>query len=224
MPARTIPLVPHQVYHVFNKTQGNEALFSRASLSRLMLKTIWYYQFTKLPMKLSYYRHLAISERTKISSKITMSARHVNILAYCLMPNHYHLLLRQNTAEGISTFMSNVQNSITRYANIKRRTEGHVFIGQFKAVRVETDELLLHISRYIHLNPYTGYVVKNFGETITYPWSSCAEYVTNTSGICDQSLIMSHFKNKQAYAAFVYDQKDYQRTLADIKGYLFNDV
>lgn len=146
MPARLVPLITHQVYHIFNKTQGNEEIFAKSSFSKLMLDAIWYYQFIKTPMKLSHFRHTSIDTRQQLESLLNQEERFISILSYCLMPNHFHLLLRQNFDRGISTFMSKVQNSLTRFTNIKRKTKGHVFIGQFRAVRIESDEQLLHVS------------------------------------------------------------------------------
>lgn len=221
MPARLVPLITHQVYHIFNKTQGNEEIFAKSSFSKLMLDAIRYYQFIKTPMKLSHFRHTSIDTRQQLESLLNPEERFVSVLSYCLMPNHFHLLLRQNSDRGISTFMSKVQNSLTRFTNIKRKTKGHVFIGQFRAVRIESDEQLLHVSRYIHLNPYTGYVVKSISDAINYPWSSFKEYSQKRVAICDQSLILSHFKTHIGYLKFIEDQKDYQRTLADIKHSVF---
>ena len=76
----------------------------------------------------------------------------MEIICYCLMPNHLHLLLRQLMDGGISKFMSNFANSYTRYFNTKSKRKGPVFEGKFKAKRIETDEQLLHLSRHIHLN------------------------------------------------------------------------
>ncbi len=119
--------------------------------------------------------------------------------------------------QGISKYLSNVQNSITRYINIKLKQKGHIFLGQFKAVRMESDEQLLHVSRYVHLNPFTGYVVKTIAEARKFFWSSYNEYITNQRSICRQETLLSHFKSKAGYDKFIEDQKDYQRTLADIK-------
>lgn len=219
MAIRNIPLITGQVYHIFNKTQSDAPVFQNARSSQAMLDAIWYYQYQKVPMKLSHYRTQPAMDRQKISSILSASPRQINLLAFCLMPNHFHLLIKQTSDSGISKYMSKIQNSITRYVNIKHKQKGHVFIGQFKAVRVESDEQLLHVSRYIHLNPYTGYIVRTVEEMKKYRWSSYTEYTTGLKGICDQEVIRSHFKSKSGYEKFVEDHKDYQRSLADIKYY-----
>lgn len=221
MPARNIPLVSDQVYHIFNKIQNGEPLFTLKSYCRPMINALWYYQYAAPSMKLSCFRHQSAGERPKIIESLHNGKRLVDILAYCLMPNHFHLLVQQKESNGVSLYMSKVQNSITRFINIKKKQKGHIFIGQFKAVRVEKETLLLHVSRYIHLNPYTGYVTRSIEETKKFSWSSYHEYVANSGGICQQQLILSHFKTKQKYEKFIESQKDYQRTLADIKHSIF---
>ncbi|MBI5614352.1 transposase [Candidatus Gottesmanbacteria bacterium] len=224
MPAREIPLVTDQVYHIFNKIEHNESLFTQKTICQPMIDALWYYQYCHIPMKLSYFRNQSIADRASIAKTLDGEKCYVDILTYCLMPNHFHLILRQKEINGISIYMSKVQNSITKFANIKRKTKGHVFIGQFKAKRIDSDELLLHISRYIHLNPYTGYVRKTFDDTTHYPWSSFHEYISDSTPICKQTSILSHFKSKEEYMLFVNNQKEYQRTLADIRHALIEDI
>lgn len=93
------------------------------------------------------------------------------------MPNHFHLLLKQTKENGISKLVANFQNSYTRYFNLKNERVGPLFQGVFKALRVKTDEQLIHVSRYIHLNPYSSSVIKSFEELKRYPWSSVEEYL-----------------------------------------------
>lgn len=222
MAIRNIPLVTDQVYHIFNKSQGNIPVFQSTRSGQAMLDAIWYYQYQKVPMKLSYFRAQSKKDREMISTGLLTTPHYINLLAYCLMPNHYHLLIKQTADNGISKYMGNVQNSITRYLNIKHKQKGHIFIGQFKAIRIESDEQLLHVSRYIHLNPYTGYIVQTIEETKKYRWSSCNEYTTNATGFCDHELVLSHFKSKNGYEKFIEDRKDYQRSLTEIKYFTFD--
>ena len=133
------------------------------------------------------------------------------------MPNHFHFLLKQTAEEGIAKFMSNFQNSYTRYFNTRHNRVGPLFQGPFRAVRVETDEQLLHLSRYIHLNPYSSFVVKNIKDLEEYQWSSFKEYLGKEKGFCQKEIVMSFFKNPQDYRKFVFDQADYQRELQKIK-------
>lgn len=90
------------------------------------------------------------------------------------MPNHFHLLLQQIRDGGITEFISKLTNSYTRYFNIRNKRIGPLFQGEFKAVHVETDEQLIHLSRYIHLNPIVSYITKKLE---SYQWFSYLEYL-----------------------------------------------
>lgn len=70
----------------------------------------------------------------------------VSILAYCFMPNHFHFLIEQNISNGISSYVSNVLNSFTRYYNIANNRVGPLFLPKFKAVPVTHDDQLIHVS------------------------------------------------------------------------------
>jgi putative transposase len=73
----------------------------------------------------------------------------VTVIAYCLMPNHFHLVLRQNEDGGISQYLADFQNSYTKYFDLKHRRSGAIFNRQFKAVLIESENQLLHLTRYI---------------------------------------------------------------------------
>ena len=114
--------------------------------------------------------------------------------------------------------MSDFQNSYTRYFNTSHRGIGPLLQGQFKAVRIEDDKQLLHLSRYIHLNPYTSFIVRDLEDLFEYPWSSFPEYLSKIeTGICNKEHILSQFSSSDAYKSFVLDQANYQRELGKIK-------
>src|SRR3989344_2147647 len=77
----------------------------------------------------------------------------VAVGAYCLMPNHFHLLLREISDRGISTFMQKVGTSFSMYFNIKRQHVGNVFIKPFRSKHIDDEQYLRHVAQYIHLNP-----------------------------------------------------------------------
>ena len=134
------------------------------------------------------------------------------------MPNHFHLLLEQSVDNGISNFMSKFANSYTRYFNTKNKRIGPIFQGKFKSVLVETESQLLHLSRYIHLNPYSAGLAENINQLDKYQYSSLPEYLhlTNTN-YCQKDIVLSYFKQKNSYRNFVYDHADHQRNLQNIK-------
>ena len=133
------------------------------------------------------------------------------------MPNHFHLLLRQETEHGIPVYLSNISNSFAKYFNTHHKRTGSLWQRPFKAVRIETEEQFLHVSRYIHINPAVSFVIKEERLDI-YPWTSLPEYlVGGADGICETKEIHGHFRTTHVYRKFIHDQIDYAKTLEKIK-------
>ena len=137
----------------------------------------------------------------------------VELLAYCLMPNHFHLLIRQMPPTALTTFMRCLMNSYTKYFNTKYVRVGPLFQGKFKAVLVENDQYLLHLSRYIHLNPMRSDLISR-NSLIEYPYSSYAEYlgIRQTVWIKSESVLeyfkdakKTFFTNMLSYQSFIED-------------------
>lgn len=141
----------------------------------------------------------------------------VEIVCFCLMPNHFHFMLKQKMENGISSFVSNFTNSYTRYFNKKHDRIGPLFEGIFKAVRIESEEQLIHTSRYIHLNPVSSYLIEP-EELENYHWSSYLEFLGfSDNNLVVKDLILDFFSSVEAYKKFVLDQVDYARQLELIK-------
>ncbi len=166
------------------------------------ISTFLYYQVDGPKPRFSFFR--------KQPTVLENSAKIVEVICYCLMPNHFHFLLRQKEENGITEFISKLSNSYTRYFNVKNKRVGPLFQGEFKSVYVESNEQLLHLSRYIHLNPLIGYVTKYLK---TYRWSSYPEYLGLAKGICSKDEVLGQFKSVKDYEQFVMDQVDYARAL-----------
>lgn len=113
----------------------------------------------------------------------------VDLIAYCLMPNHFHLIVRQKIDNGVPKFMQKIGTGYTMYFNKRHKSFGHLFQSKFFSKPITTDEQLLHTTAYIHLNPvkkskngsiYTKkiseqqmFLIKN------YQWSSLSDYIEN---------------------------------------------
>lgn len=208
-----------ELYHVFNRSVAKLPLFSISADYRRFLDLTDYYHYFNTPMSFSLLRKIGVDVRRQILKELhDKNPLHVEILAFCLMNNHYHFLLKQLTSNGITKFISNVQNSYAKYFNIRTERTGPLFQPMFRGERIESDEQLLHVSRYIHLNPTTGYLVKT--ENLeSYPWSSLSCYLGDES--CSKSYVSTSMIlgiiSKEKYKDFVYDQVGYQRELAKIK-------
>lgn len=227
MPGRKIPLVTGEVYHVMNRGIAGRPIFLRAKDYQRFLAIMRYYNFVKPLVKYSMAINFSRNDRDQLFSKINQSAElWVEVIAYCLMPNHFHLLLKQKRDGGVSKYIGQISNSHTRYINTLKNRVGPLLQGKFKAIRVETDEQLLQVSRYIHLNPYTGYVVKNLNQLASYPYSSLKCYLDKKveDDICDPKIVLDLFSGRKAYQKFIYNQANYQRELGKIKHLLLEEI
>lgn len=172
-------------------------------------------------MSLSYYLAWCAKNRSPMSLQ---GKRLVTIHSYCLMPTHFHFLLSQNEEGGISEFMGNIQNSYTRYFNSVHDRSGHLLQGQYKLVEITSDEQLLHVSRYIHLNPATAKMIPD-PELENYEYSSLYEMTHKDSRyhLADLTRIVdSDEKSIEAHLKFIKDNADYQRKLKEIEKLLFD--
>ncbi len=95
------------------------------------------------------------------------------IHAYCLLSNHYHLLV-ETPRGNLSEIMRHINGAYTTYFNVKRQRSGHLFQGRYKAILVEVDAYAVELSRYIHLNPVCAGLVQSPRD---YPWSSYSAYI-----------------------------------------------
>ncbi len=223
MPARKTYLATGQIYHIFNRGVASSPIFTQKRDYTHFLDLMDYYQYSNITNKFSLFSQLSRKQRQKTIHELkAKNQRWVTLIAYCLMPNHFHFLIRQEAENGIREFMRLLQNSYSRYFNIKYQRHGALFGSRFKAVRVETEKQLLHLSRYIHLNPYSGYITKTLKSLSKYPYSSFREYLDNsTPQRCHKNIILSYFKNRSEYKMFVFDRADYQRSLEEIKHLLY---
>lgn len=208
MPSRIIPFVNDQFYHIYNRGSEKRTIFENQRDYQRFIKTLKYYQIEGPKPQFSKFP-------SPIIDKLDESKKIVDIITYCLMPNHFHLLLKQIKDHGITEFMGKLSNSYTKYYNTKHNRVGPLFQGEFKAVLIESNEQLVHISRYIHLNPIISYLVKSLDQ---YEWSSYMEYMRNSSkGFCSKDIILNQFKNAKNYQQFVLDQIGYGLELELIK-------
>ncbi len=219
MPGRKTVLATGEVYHLFNRGNAYRPIFFNLRDYQRFLKALAFYRYPSPPLRLSKYLLLSREKREELENQLIKKGSYlVEIFCFCLMPNHYHFLAKQKQEGGIAKYLSQLQNSYSRYFNVKRKKAGSVFQGHFKAKRVETEEQLIHLSRYIHLNPYSSYVVKLTEDLKTYPWSSFPDYLGEEKhSFLEKKLILDLFKGSEDYQRFVSNQADYQRNLEKIK-------
>ena len=171
---------PNSYYHIYNRGQNCEKIFLDAQDYKAFLRRL----------------QIALGQITDDKFKIkTLLPNTFYILAYCLMSNHYHFLIRQNTDIPIGTLVTKVTTSYSRYFNTKYKKIGNIFQDTFKAKLIDHNSYLTYLSAYIHNNPNKPH---------TYPYSSYREYLNpKLANISLPKTILSYFKNIEQYKKFV---------------------
>lgn len=188
-------------------------IFETATDHKRFIKVMRYYQLGTIKPRFSFF--------DPSKTRLNKDNKIVEIICYCLMPNHFHFLLKQISDGGVTEFVSKLSNSYTKYFNTKNKRTGPILQGEFKSVHVETDEQLIHLSRYIHLNPLVSFLTKDLN---SYRWSSYKEYVgLDKAGIGYKKIVLGQFKSPKDYQSFVLDQEGYGKELEYLKHYLLDE-
>lgn len=176
---------PHSYYHVYNRGLDKDKLFNDNQDYNFFLKLL--------------ARYLDPNYKTKPGEIPRPSyANEIDLITFCIMPNHYHLLIFQNDNEkAIEKLCRSIMTAYAMYYNQKYKRIGPLFQGRYRASRIVEDSYLHHISRYIHLNPL------DIGEPYqTYQYSSYPRYSQNKESYLKKHHVLGLFKNS-SYSAFV---------------------
>ncbi|MCF7872622.1 MAG: transposase [Candidatus Omnitrophica bacterium] len=215
MAQRKVSLETEKIYHIFSKSIAGFTIFRNSSEYQRMKDLLKYYNLANLPWRFS--RFLEIKDKQK-AYKIysTKKEKLVDIISYCIMPTHVHLVLKNINCESISTFMRKILDSYAKYFNVKTKRKGPLWQSRFENVLVETDEQLLHLTRYVHLNPATAYLVDKPED---WQFSSYNEFLSGVEDDKDKICNYLDFLDikSREYQDFVNSQINYQKELADIK-------
>lgn len=167
----------------------------------------YYHIYSRGSEKRNIFLDKADKERFLRRLKEYKERHKVSIICYCLMPNHYHLLVRQTTEEPISKFINRLNLSYAMYFNKRYERVGPLFQGRFKAKNIARDEYVIHLSRYIHLNPLE---IVGSEDVENYSWSSLKHYLGKRDNeLIDTTLILSYFGKSspdKKYLEFVKEE------------------
>lgn len=197
------PFITNSCYHLLNRGVEKRNIFMNDADRRRFLVSLSMFN-TETPI-INLSEKLARNE-IEVSPRLE---RLVHIVAYCLMRNHFHILLVQAKDRGIEKFMQKLGTGYTMYFNKRYERVGSLFQGVFKSVPVDTDEHLYYLPHYIHANPLDlndpgwrensienkNIALKTIGD---YPWSSYKHYTNKIDDpIIDNDMIVELFSNKK---------------------------
>jgi len=217
--------VENGFYHVYNRGVNKLPIFLDEQDYRVFLFYLDLYLLSKDESinKIKNNNKLTEEEKNKKISKLLYLNNFygkIEILCYILMPNHFHLILKQIGKNSMELFLKSLITKYVQYFNRKYDRVGHLFQGRYKAILIEKEAYLLHLSRYIHINIQE--MLKD-QRLIDYQWSSYSSYI---KGIGPRWLkkdyILSYFKQAQgfsfdSYQGFVEGYKE--KSEDEIKNY-----
>ncbi len=201
MPSRYVlrDFKQNEYYHVLNYGVDKRNIFGDEEDFRTFL---YYLKVYLLPKS-------TIEEKMPNLPKRMLSKNRnseVEIIAYTLMPNHFHLLLREKELGGISLFMKQLSNAYTKYFNERHTRSGSLFEGPFKAANVKSEDIT-QVVRYIHLNSFLAGIVD---DPEKYRWSDFPTYTNSKEvNISNTKVVISRFNTPADYKHFVHNYMDY---------------
>ncbi|MDO8507434.1 MAG: transposase [bacterium] len=184
--------VPDGIYHIYNRGVEKRSIFPDKKDYQVFLQL--------LKTSLSPEEERDYMGYTRVKDK----SESLELIAYCLMPNHFHLLVKQLDETSMTEFMRSISNAYVAYFNKKYKRVGSLFQGTYKAVLVDRDEYLVHLSRYIHMNPLDINIKLD-----EYPYSSYKYYLDDATKPTwlNHYAIIEQFKTSNEYKEFVEDLK-----------------
>ncbi len=217
-------ITPNEYYHIFNRGMSKQKIFLEKRDWIRFLFLILYFQspitFNNISRSTKHFVKHSVFNIDKKQILEIVQNRFVELTTFCLMPNHFHLIIKDNSSDGdgISHYMQRVLNSYTKYFNTKYKKSGHLFQGPYKAVHIEKNFQLLHLSAYIHKNPIE---LSKWNKNIyNYPWSSLQDYnIKNRWGnLIKLEIITEQFNTKNSYKKFVETStaKDVEHSVLNI--------
>ncbi len=198
--------VENEYYHIYNRGVEKRSIFLNDKDRWRFLTLILLFQGNSHADNIGrLVKHVQHLELNIEEFQTALLNRNIELVCFCLMPNHYHLILKEVKKGGISNFGQRLGNGYTKYFNTKYGRTGHLFGGNFQAVHITKDTYLKYLSSYIHNNPKE----LNFRQEnkYEYTWSSFQDYIkTNRwSEFLCPSIILDQFKNSRDYQKYVLE-------------------
>jgi len=216
MSLRKFPLVTGEYYHIYSRGNGKRDIFHDKAD---------YQRFIRLLFIANSEENFRLSE-IKNPFSIERGDALVSVGAYCLMPNHFHILLKQESDGGISKFIQKIMTGYTMYYNKRYEKTGSLCEGKFKSELLDTDNYLKYVFSYIHLNPvkliFSDWKERGFNNKIErnralvfleeYPYSSSRSYI-------DPDIKEGLILTKRSFPKYFPNKKSFRREIIDWLSY-----
>ncbi len=209
-----------EYYHIYSRTILNSTEFKDYKNAKRLEQAFLIANSTKSGEAFQLMRNDKNASQEDILGILNKGEKLVDVLCYTIMPDHYHLLVREVKENGIKNFIQKCNTSIAKYINIKKDRRGPLFESRFKSKHINTNEYLLHLSLYIHLNPldflagkeWRKHAVNNWvsvrPKLLDYQWSSLKSFLDPLKKnlvVSGMEIIKEQFNDVKEYENFLRD-------------------
>ena len=212
---RKIVFADGEYYHIYNRGVDKRDVFLEDKEYIRFLKNLREFN-SDLIREERLRRQTANKSELNSESELSSDNALVEIVAYCLNPNHYHLILKQSKEKGIEKFMHKISTGYTNYFNKKYERSGALFQGRFKSIHVDSNEYLLYLSAYVNRNNFIhGY------QSDEKEWRYCSalDYLGKRDGtLCNKDVILDQFREKE-YEDFLDKNVLYLKEKKELSNY-----
>ena len=204
-------IVSNEIYHIYNKGVDGRKIFLGNSDYFRFIHDLFEFNTEESVINLNYhfcYKHKSILKET-LKAKGNLL---IDIFAFCLMPNHFHLMVRQRIDGGISKFMQKLGTGYTNYFNTKFERDGALFQGKYKAILINQEAHFIYLPHYIHLNPldltnisWREKKINNVEKALeflrSYRWSTYLDYTEtkNFPSVTQRKFLLDFFNGEKGY-------------------------
>ncbi len=195
-----LPFAEGEYYHIYNRGVDKRTVTKDWKDSERFLQSL--VEFNTMRPIGSIYENAF----NKLGGSTAKSGeRLVEIVAYCLNPNHYHLILTPLVKKGIEKFMQRLGTGFTQYFNEKHNRTGSLFQGRFKSSHIDSNEYLLHVAAYVNLNDKVHQLGGSTAKLVRSSWGEYIDVDKNVAKekrrleICNKDIVLGQFKNNKEY-------------------------
>lgn len=209
-------------YHIFNRGVDKREVFLDTGYYQRFLLSMDLLNDSRDGLMIEWRDFKKSNPKAKLSDFLEPSSRKplVEIIAYCLNPNHYHIILKQVEEKGIERFMHKLGTSFTLYFNKRNKRTGALFQGNFKAVHINSNEYLLYLSAYVNKNNF----IHGYNKNDHWLYSSLPAYLgKKEDGLINKDIILGQFKNTKEYKEFLNEHALKMKDDKEMRRYLLED-
>lgn len=215
-----------EYYHIFNRGVEKRDVFSDAKDYERFLLSMNILNDQRINSMIDWRDYKKYNKKSSLDDFLKLRFRsedrqpYVEIIAYCLNPNHYHFILKQVSDKGIEKFMHKIGISHTKYYNKKHERSGVLFQGVFKAIHIDSNEYLLYLSAYVNKNNF----IHGYNKDDRWPYSSLHHYLGKTSNpLVHENVVLSQLGNRTDYKTFLEKNALHMRNKKELSSYLIEE-